>query len=80
MPKGWKIPEQPGMVFDSTPVLNRMPLPTKLSHPMSISRMYKYPIKKIEISEADTGRQLHPKDMEYITISPIEADYSIIIE
>ena len=79
MPKGWKMPKQVGIVFDNTPVLDRMPLATKLSRPVAVPKIYKYPIKKIEIFESDTGRHLHPKDMQYITISPIEADYSIML-
>jgi hypothetical protein len=79
MPKGWKIPEQVGMVFDNTPVLDRMPLPTRLSRSMATPKIYKYPIKKIEMFEVDTGRKLHPKNMQYITISPIEANYSILL-
>jgi RNA polymerase subunit RPABC4/transcription elongation factor Spt4 len=79
MPKGWTIPEQVGMVCDNSPVLNRMPLPTKLSRFMATPKIYKYAIKKIEMFEVDTGRNLHPKNLQYITISPIEANYSILL-
>jgi hypothetical protein len=68
------LTEQVGMVFDNTPVLNRMPLPTKLSRSMATPKI-KYAIKKIELFEVDTGKNLHPKNLQYITISPISASY-----
>jgi hypothetical protein len=33
-----------------------MPLPTKLSRPMVTPRLYKFPVKKLELLEADTGK------------------------
>lgn len=79
MPKGWKIPEGTETILQDPPgLVTQMPLPTSLSRPMltpSYLKVYNYPIKKIEIFEAESGEHLHPKNIQYITIHPIEANY-----
>jgi len=75
----WKIPEQAGTIVEDTPMPNRMPLPTKLSHPMVTPKLYKYPVKKIELLEAETGKNLLQKKIQFITIDPIEGKYFILL-
>jgi hypothetical protein len=58
---------------------NRMPLPTKLSRPMVSPKLYKYPVKKIELLEAETGKNILQKKIQYITVDPIEAKYFILL-
>jgi hypothetical protein len=52
----WKKEEQAGTIVEDTPIPDRMPLPTKLSRPMVTPRLYKFPVKKLELLEADTGK------------------------
>jgi hypothetical protein len=79
MPKGWKSPEHTGTVFEKSQMLEQMPLPTKLARPMVEPRVFKYPIKKIELFEADTGKKLHTKELQYLTIDPIESNYTLVL-
>jgi hypothetical protein len=83
MPKGWKMPEQVRTVWRDTPkVVITMPTSTSLSRPMltpSYLKVYNYPIKKIEIYEDKTGVHRHPKNIHYIAIHPIEANYTLVL-
>ena len=63
-------------------VATTMPTSTSLSGPMltpSYLKVYNYPIKKIEIFEGETGVHRHPKNIHYITIHPIEANYTLVL-
>jgi hypothetical protein len=45
----------------------------------SYLKVYDYPIKKIEIFEAETGEHRHPKNIHYIAVHPIEANYTLVL-
>jgi hypothetical protein len=83
MPKGWKIPERIETVLDPpSKEVTQMPLSTLLSRPMltpSYLKVHNYPIKKIEIFESETGVHRHPKNIHYIAIHPIEANYTLVL-
>jgi Double zinc ribbon len=58
-----------------------MPQASNLSRPivaLANVRNYFYHIKKIEIVEAEGGKQLHPKNINYLIIYPIESKYWIL--
>jgi hypothetical protein len=74
MPKGWKSPGQAGTVFEDIPTLYRMPLDTKLTRPMvtpGFLKIYKYPIKKIDIFLKNTGKNLHLQNIRVVKIHPL---------
>lgn len=61
--------------------ISYMPPPSNLSRPiiaLKNVRNYIYRIKKIEIFEAENGKQLHPKNINYLIIYPIESKYWIL--
>ena len=68
MPKGWNVPERIQTVLHPpSKEVTQMPLSTSLSRPMlapSYLKVYDYPIKKIEIFEAETGEHRHPKNIQ----------------
>ena len=78
LPIDSKMQEQAGTILEDATTLDGMPLQTKLSRPMVIARLYKYPVKKYELYETVTGHNLHGKKIQYVTVDPIEARYSLL--
>ena len=62
--------------------VSHMPQASNLSRPivaLANVRNYFYHIKEIKIVEADGGKQLHPKNINYLIICPIESKYWILL-
>ncbi len=61
--------------------VNEMPQSSNLSRPIvafANVRNYFYHVRKIEIVEAEGGKHLHPKNINYLIIYPIESKYWIL--
>jgi len=46
---------------------------------MVTPRLYTYPVKKIELLDAETGKGLLQKKIQFITIDPIEGKYTMLL-